>query len=75
MVWGGLGLVVVVVVGVVVGLVVVVVVVVVVLVVIWFWELPKGSPLIWPKNVTNEAFLVRSYIKKSHPPCYGMGWF
>ena len=86
MVWGGLVLVVVVVVVVVVvgvgvgvvvvGLVVVVVVVVVVvLVVVWLWGLPKGSPLIWPKDVTNEAFLVRSRIKNSPPPLCGVGWF
>ena len=36
----------------------------------------KGlPPFIWPKNVTNEAFSVRSHIKNSSPPPCGVGWF
>ena len=33
------------------------------------------TPFIWPKNVTNEAFSVRSHIKNSSPPPCGVGWF
>ena len=73
--WGGLGLVVVVVVGVVVGLVVVVVAVVV-LVVIWFWELPRGSPLDLAKKCHKRSFFSKEPHKElSSSPLVVWGGF